>query len=104
LGRYSWVVLEYEMKGWARFKNRRQVSSYTGLCPGVHSGAAIPEVERLRHSICNGMHLNVRSAVRSTRNTLAARRLFARNWMLVLNRCVKVTLWSFGDWTDLVAV
>jgi hypothetical protein len=58
----------------------------------------------IRHSIYNGMHLNVRSAVRSTRNTLAAKRLFARNLMLVLNRCAKVTRWSFGDWTDLVAV
>jgi hypothetical protein len=58
----------------------------------------------IRHSICNGMQLNVRSAVRSTRNTLAAKRLFARNLMLVLNRCVKVTLWSFRDWTDLVEV
>jgi transposase len=36
VGRYSWAVLEYEMKGWARFSNRGQVSSYTGLCPGVH--------------------------------------------------------------------
>jgi transposase len=36
VGRYSWAVLEYEMKGWARFHNRGQVSSYTGLCPGVH--------------------------------------------------------------------
>ena len=36
VGRYSWAVLEYELKGWARFNNRRQVSSYTGLCPGVH--------------------------------------------------------------------
>ena len=36
LGRYSWAVLEYEMKGWGRFANRRQVGSYTGLCPGVH--------------------------------------------------------------------
>lgn len=36
VGRYSWAVLEYEMKGWARFNNRRQVGSYTGLCPGVH--------------------------------------------------------------------
>src|SRR6516165_7469905 len=36
VGRYSWVVLEYEMNGWARFNNRRQVGSYTGLCPGVH--------------------------------------------------------------------
>src|SRR5260221_1214116 len=24
------------MKGWARFGNRGNVSSYTGLCPGVH--------------------------------------------------------------------
>jgi hypothetical protein len=29
-------VLEYEMKGWGRFNNRRQVASYTGLCPGIH--------------------------------------------------------------------
>jgi len=36
LGAYSAVVLEYEMKGWERYKNRRQVSSYTGLCPGIH--------------------------------------------------------------------
>ena len=36
MGSYSAAVLEYEMKGWARFHNRRQVSSYTGLCPGVH--------------------------------------------------------------------
>jgi transposase len=36
VGRYSWAVLEYEMKGWVRFNNRRQVGSYTGLCPGVH--------------------------------------------------------------------
>jgi transposase len=36
LGAYSWVVLEYEMRGFGRFKNRRQVASMTGLCPGVH--------------------------------------------------------------------
>jgi transposase len=36
MGSYSAAVLEYEMKGWARFNNRRQLSSYTGLCPGVH--------------------------------------------------------------------
>ena len=37
VGAYSAVVLEYEMKGLARFKNARAVSSYTGLCPGIHS-------------------------------------------------------------------
>jgi transposase len=36
VGAYSGAVLEYEMKGWNRFKNRGQVSSYTGLCPGIH--------------------------------------------------------------------
>ena len=36
LGAYSAAVLEYEMRGWARFKNARAVASYTGLCPGIH--------------------------------------------------------------------
>jgi len=41
-GAYSTAVLEYEMKGWQRFHQSRQVSSYTGLCPGIHQsdGAA----------------------------------------------------------------
>jgi transposase len=36
LGAYSSVLLEYELRGLGRFKNRRQVASMTGLCPGVH--------------------------------------------------------------------
>jgi len=36
VGAYSAAVLHYEMKGWERFSNRRQVASYTGLCPGIH--------------------------------------------------------------------
>jgi transposase len=36
VGAYSAAVLQYEMKGWERFGNRRQVASYTGLCPGIH--------------------------------------------------------------------
>src|SRR6201997_691958 len=36
LGAYSAVVLEYELRGLGRFKNRRQVASMTGLCPGIH--------------------------------------------------------------------
>ena len=35
VGAYSQAVLNYEMKGWP-FGNRRQVASYTGLCPGIH--------------------------------------------------------------------
>lgn len=36
IGALTWVVLAREIRDWTRFKNRRQVSSYTGLCPGVH--------------------------------------------------------------------
>ena len=36
VGAYSAAVLYYEMRGFERFKNRRQVGSITGLCPGIH--------------------------------------------------------------------
>lgn len=35
VGALTWVLLSREMVDWARFNNRRQVASYTGLCPGV---------------------------------------------------------------------
>ena len=37
VGALSWITLELEIRGWERFKNRRQVASYTGLCPGIHN-------------------------------------------------------------------
>jgi transposase len=36
IGALTWVVLAREICDWSRFRNRRQVASYTGLCPGVH--------------------------------------------------------------------
>ena len=39
IGALTWVILAREICNWARFKNRRQVASYTGLCPGIHSSA-----------------------------------------------------------------
>jgi transposase len=36
VGAYSAAVLQYEMRGFERFSNRRQVASMTGLCPGIH--------------------------------------------------------------------
>jgi len=35
VGALTWVLLSREICNWQRFQNRRQVSSYTGLCPGV---------------------------------------------------------------------
>ena len=37
LGMLTSVVIDREIGNWDRFKNRRQVGSYTGLCPGEYS-------------------------------------------------------------------
>lgn len=36
VGALTWVMLLREIGDWHRFKNRGEVGSYTGLCPGVH--------------------------------------------------------------------
>ena len=36
-GALSSVVIDREIGNWTRFNNRRQVGSYTGLCPGEYS-------------------------------------------------------------------
>ena len=35
VGALTWVLLTREVCSWGRFKNRRQVAGFTGLCPGV---------------------------------------------------------------------
>ena len=37
VGPMTWELLTREIGDWRRFRNRRQVSSYTGLCPSEHS-------------------------------------------------------------------
>jgi len=37
LGKLTSVIVTREVCDWRRFQNRRQVSSYTGLCPGEYS-------------------------------------------------------------------
>jgi transposase len=37
LGSLSSVLIDREVGNWKRFRNRRQVASYTGLCPGEYS-------------------------------------------------------------------
>lgn len=37
LGPMTWELLQREVGDWHRFRNRRQVASYTGLCPSEHS-------------------------------------------------------------------
>ena len=37
LGKMTSVVIDREIGDWRRFNNRRQLASYTGLCPGEYS-------------------------------------------------------------------
>jgi transposase len=37
LGKMTSVIIDREVGDWQRFNNRRQVGSYTGLCPGEYS-------------------------------------------------------------------
>ena len=48
------VVIEREIGNWQRFTNRRQVGSYTGLCPGEYSSG------QTRYQSCITKHGNPR--------------------------------------------
>ena len=37
LGKMTSVIIDREIGNWHRFNNRRQIASYTGLCPGEYS-------------------------------------------------------------------
>jgi len=58
VGALTWVTLSREICDWHRFKNRRQVSSYTGLCPGVQqSGGSKRDGSINRHGNPRVRHL-----------------------------------------------
>jgi transposase len=40
LGALTSEIIAREIGDWSRFSNRRQIASYTGLCPGEHSSGA----------------------------------------------------------------
>ena len=54
LGGLTYETLEREVGDWARFDNRRQVGSYTGLCGGVSASG------NSRHQLCITKHGNAR--------------------------------------------
>jgi transposase len=37
VGKMTSVIIDREIGNWLRFNNRRQIASYTGLCPGEYS-------------------------------------------------------------------
>jgi transposase len=59
LGKLTCVTLEREVCDWSRFRNRRQVSSYTGLCPGEYSSGG----KRLQGSVTKHGNPRLRAAL-----------------------------------------
>ncbi|HEX2101503.1 MAG TPA: transposase, partial [Candidatus Synoicihabitans sp.] len=65
IGALTWMTLLLEMLEWERFKNRRQVASYTGLCPGEHSsGARLLELSIDKHGNRRVRHVLIEAAWR----------------------------------------
>jgi transposase len=54
VGKMTSVVIDREIGTWTRFANRRQVGSYTGLCPGEYSSG------QKRYQSCITKHGNPR--------------------------------------------
>jgi transposase len=59
LGKLTTVVLSREICAWERFHNRRQIASYTGLCPGEYSSGS----KRLPGSVTKRGNPRVRAAL-----------------------------------------
>ena len=68
LGAMTWELLRREVGNWGRFHNRRQVASYTGLCPSEHSsGHSRLQGNITRHGNPRIRHLLVEAAWRLLR-------------------------------------
>ena len=68
VGVLTWLTLMLEVVDWTRFKNRRQVASYTGLCPGEHtSGDNKRELSIDKHGNPRVRHLLIEAAWRLLR-------------------------------------
>lgn len=68
VGALTWITLLLEVVDWTRFHNRRQVASYTGLCPGEHtSGDNKRELSIDKHGNPRVRHLLIEAAWRLLR-------------------------------------
>jgi transposase len=59
VGKMTSVVIDREIGTWTRFANRRQVGSYTGLCPGEYSSGQ----KRYQSCITKHGHPRLRAAL-----------------------------------------
>lgn len=110
IGELSLAQIQAEIGDWNRFSNRRQVSSYTGLCPGVcgsggsFTGLSITKHgnQRLRAALVEVAWLIVRyqpnyGPAKACRLVLAGRNRSAKKKAVVaLARKLAVDLWRIG--------
>lgn len=111
LGPLSAALLDSEIIDWSRFKNRRQVGSYTGLCPTEHSSAGKRKQgsisksgnPRVRHQLIEAvwrlkqwqpgypplkkLELAVGARQRKRATVAAARRLAVDLWRIRTGQC-----------------
>ncbi|HEX8312880.1 MAG TPA: transposase [Chthoniobacteraceae bacterium] len=78
LGKLTTVTLSREVCDWSRFKNRRQVASFTGLCPGEHSSGN----KRVQGSVTKHGNPRLRSSL-----VELARHLAVDLWRLHTGQC-----------------
>ena len=107
VGALTWITLLLEVVDWKRFKNRRQVASYTGLCPGEHtSGNNKRELSIDKHGNPRVRHLLIEAAWRLLRwqpqypplqKLLAANGGRARKRMIVaIARRLAIDVWRLA--------
>ena len=108
VGALTWVQLAREICDWKRFKNRRQVASYTGLCPGGYqSGGTQRDGHINRHGNPLVRHLLVELVWRLVRFQPAyppvarlvegtARGAARRKLAVAAARCLAIDLWRLA--------
>jgi transposase len=112
LGAMSWELMAREVGDWHRFHNRRQVASYTGLCPSEHSsGKTRSQGAITRHGNPRLRHLLIEAvwrmlifqpqyhAIAKWREALAARKLSPgrkKKIIVAIARQLAVDLWRLG--------
>ena len=76
------VIIDREIGDWRRFNNRRQIASYTGLCPGEYSSGQ----KRLQGCVTKHGNPRLRAALAQSplagytelKHLIAERRAFAK--------------------------
>ena len=109
VGALSWITLTLELRGWERFKNRRQIASYTGLCPGIHNSngrGREGSINRCGNSVVRYTLIEMAwrflrwqpdyPPLKKLRKAFATSKRARRRWIVALARRIAIDLWRLG--------